>query len=98
MAESINGIQLGAKIGQNAELLYGNLPGYDIGVDGGQTLRSDMYANNRIAFEDTQSDKIAHQVPKAADINKKSTITPQSEKQIMNFLEGLDGYNRAMID
>lgn len=97
MTESINGIQLGAKIGQSAELLYGNLPGYDIAVDGGQTLRADMYANNRIAFEDAQSDKIAHQTPKAADVNTKNTITPQGEKRIMNFLEGLDGYNRAMV-
>ena len=97
MSESINGIQLGAKIGQNAELLYGNLPGYDIGVDGGQTLKSDMYANNRIAFEDSQTDNIGHQTPKAADVNTKNTVTPQSEKQIMNFLKGLDNYNRTMI-
>ncbi len=97
MTESINGIQLGAKLGQNAELLYGNLPGYDIGVDGGQTLKSDTYANNRIAFEDTQTDKIAHQIPKTADINTKNNVTPQTEKQIMNFLQGLDGYNRTMI-
>ena len=98
MTESINGIQLNAKIGQTAELLYGNQPGYDINVDGGQTLRADMYANNRIAFEDSQSDKIAHQVPKAADLNTKNTITPKGEKQIMNFLEALDGYNRIMLD
>ena len=97
MTESINGIQLGAKIGQSAELLYGNIPGYDIGVDGGQTLKSDIYANNRIAFEDSQTDKIAHQTPKAADVNTKNNITPQTEKQIMNFLQGLDGYNRTMI-
>ena len=97
MSESINGIQLGAKSGQSAELLYGNLPGYDIGVDGGQTLKSDMYANNRIAFEDSQTDNIGHQTPKAADVNTKNTVTPQSEKQIMNFLKGLDNYNRTMI-
>jgi len=97
MSESINGIQLGAKIGQSAELLYGNLPGYDIGVDGGQTLKSDIYANNRIAFEDSQTDNIGHQTPKAADVNTKNTVTPQSEKQIMNFLKGLDNYNRTMI-
>lgn len=97
MSESINGIQLGAKLGQSAELLYGNLPGYDIGVDGGQTLKSDTYANNRIAFEDSQTDKIAHQTPKAADVNTKNNVTPQAEKQIMNFLQGLDGYNRTMI-
>lgn len=97
MTESINGIQLGAKLGQSAELLYGNLPGYDIGVDGGQTLKSDTYANNRIAFEDSQTDKIAHQIPKAADVNTKNNVTPQTEKQIMNFLQGLDSYNRTMI-
>lgn len=97
MTESINGIQLGAKLGQSAELLYGNLPGYDIGVDGGQTLKSDIYANNRIAFEDSQTDKIAHQAPKAADVNTKNNVTPQTEKQIMNFLQGLDGYNRTMV-
>ena len=97
MAESINGIQLGAKVGQNAELLYGNLPGYDISVDGGQTLKADMYANNRIAFEDSQPDNIAHQTPKAADVNTINNVTPQTEKQIMNFLQGLDGYNRTMI-
>ena len=97
MTESINGIQLGAKIGQSAELLYGNLPGYDIGVDGGQTLKSDIYANNRIAFDDTQTDNIGHQIPKAADINTKNAVTPQTEKQIMNFLQGLDSYNRTMI-
>lgn len=97
MSESINGIQLGAKIGQSAELLYGNLPGYDIGVDGGQTLKADMYANNRIAFEDTQTDNIGHQTPKVADVNTKNTVTPQTEKQIMNFLQGLDNYNRTMI-
>jgi hypothetical protein len=96
MAESINGIQLGAKLGQSAELLYGNMPGSDIGT-GIQTLRSDMYANNRIAFEDSQTNNIAHQTPKAADVNTKNNITPQSEKQIMNFLQGLDGYNRTMI-
>ena len=97
MAESINGIQLGAKIGQSAGLLYGNLPGFDIGVDGGQTLKADMYANNRIAFEDTQTDNIGHQTPKAADVNTKNSVNPKNEKQIMNFLPGLDHYNRAMI-
>jgi len=97
MTESINGIQLGAKLGQSAELLYGNLPGYDIGVDGGQTLKSDIYANNRIAFEDSQTDKIAHQTPKAADVNTKNNVTTQTEKQIINFLQGLDGYNRTMV-
>ncbi len=97
MTNQINGIQLGAKLGQSAELLYGNLPGYDIGVDGGQTLRSDMYANNRIAFEDTQSDKIAHQTPKAADVNTKNSITPTTEKEIMNFLKGLEIYNRTFV-
>ena len=97
MAESINGIQLGAKIGSNAELLYGNLPGYDISVDGGQTLKADMYANNRIAFEDTMSENIGHQTPKAADVVTKNNNTPQSETKIMNFLKGLDSYNRASI-
>lgn len=97
MAESINGIQLGAKIGSSQELLYGNLPGYDIGTDGGQTLRSDIYANNRIAFEDTRTDNIGHQTPKAADVNTQNAISKNSEKKIMNFLRGLDSYNRASI-
>ena len=56
-----------------------------------------MYANNRIAFEDTQTDNIGHQTPKAADVNTKNSVTPQTEKQIMNFLQGLDSYNRASI-
>lgn len=97
MTESINGIQLGAKIGSSSELLYGNLPGYDIGVDGGQTLSSDLYANNRIAFEDTQTDNIGHQTPKAADVNTKGAISKKTEKKIMNFLQGLDSYNRASV-
>ena len=96
MAESINGIQLNAKLGQSAELLYGNTPGSDISAEI-QTLRSDMYAGNRISFEDSQTNNIAHQIPKAAYVNTKNNITPQTEKQIMNFLQGLDGYNRLMV-